>query len=209
MEPIIESASPKKTENIVRKLEKQIEEQSKQINQLLALLASQNAPRTSSQQSDMVTIVHLVQRAEGLATYMKLSNLEISMSDFGEERTVTRQQFEEMIGKYRHWFNSGMLSVGVGHEDAAQRYGLKTAKDYPISSDFVKNLGTIEMQALENIFSKLPVEGKAFIIGYWKRKIIANDPLFKDIRKIETLNRLCGGELRQTIEELSAEKKNS
>lgn len=192
------------SEQVVQ-LQKKMEEQGKQIEQLLALLSMGGGRPQERSLSDMVTIVHLVQRAEGLATYIKLSNLEISMSDFGEERTVTRQQFEEMIGKYRSWFNSGMISVGVGHEDAAKRYGLKTAKDYPLDSDFIKRLGTMPMEDLTMVFPKLPEEGKSFIIGYWRRKIIENNPQFKDLGKIETLNRLCNGELRQLIDEIGQE----
>ena len=48
---------------------------------------------------------------------------------------------------------------------------------------------------LENFYNKLCDGHKAFIIEYWKRKLLAKspDPKFKDMRKIEALNRISHG----------------
>lgn len=201
----------------VAELNKQLEDmqaafakQNEQVQMLLNMMSMMGGSvvnkNGNSALTDEVKIVNLVQRAQGLATYIKLSNLEIAMTDFGEERIVTVQQFEEMVSKYRNWFNTGMISVAAGYEKVAERYGLKTAKDYPIDSDFIRELGDMPMNKIEEVYPKLPESGKDFILGLWNRKVIEGDPKFRDIRKIETLNRLSDGALDQVIVELKQKK---
>lgn len=185
-----------------------------QIDMLMKLVAANNtqpqaaAPAPSqTDPNSFIKIVHLVQRGPGLSTYMKIGNVDFILTEFGEERYLTVQQFEEMLGKYRRWFDSGMLSVAAGYDEVAARYGLKTAKDYPMDSEFVKNLGALRMEEIERMYERLPESGKEFIISYWKRKIIAGDPKFKDARKIEVLNRISDGAMDNVLVDLRAEKK--
>lgn len=196
-----------KTDNIDAKLEK--------LTDLMAtfmqtMITSQNnqGDRSASgnAEPDTVRIVHLVERAPGLTTYMKLSNTEIIFRKFGEERSVNFQAFQELVGKYRKWFDMGIISIAAGYEDLAERYGLNTAKNYPMDSEFVKKLGDVSMYELEDVFPKLPEAGKDFVLSYWNRKIIEGDPNFKDSRKIETLNRLSGDCMTPTLRAISLEK---
>lgn len=180
-------------------------EQNKLLMQALSGMsgqANQSVNAVQSNLKDEVKIVHLVQRARGLSTYMKLSNLEVILTEFGEERYLTVQQFEEMLGKYRRWFDSGMLSLAAGYEDVARRYALKTAAQYPMDSEFVKNLGNMGMDAIADMYKKLPESGKEFIISYWKQKIIEEDMNFKDINKITILNNISNGGLENVLIEM-------
>lgn len=188
-------------------LKEQIKQQNAQIALLLQMMQQTQSNTTNmTSYGQTVKIIHLVQRAPGLTTYIQLSNLVITMSDFGEERTLNLQQFEELIGKYRSWFNTGMISVAAGYEDVASTYGLKTAKDYPIDSSFIKDLGTMDMQTLEDVFPKLPQSGKDFIVSYWNRKAMAKDPAFCNIRKLETLDRISDGGCQQVLVDLKNKK---
>lgn len=174
---------------------------------MMASQSNQDAkPASESTEPDTVRIVHLVERAPGLTTYMKLSNTEVIFRKFGEERSLNFQAFQELVGKYRKWFDMGIISIAAGYEDLAERYGLNTAKNYPMDSEFVKKLGDVSMYELENIFPKLPEAGKDFVLSYWNRKVIEGDPNFKDARKIETLNRLSGECMTPTLRALSLEK---
>ena len=153
-----------------------------------------------------IKIVHLVQRAPGLSTYIKLSNLEIILTEFGEERYLTLQQFEEMVGKYRRWFDSGMISLADGYDDIARRYGLKTARSYPMDSYFIANMGTLSMDDIEKMYDRLPLSGKEFIISYWTRKVIEGDPNFKDRRKLEALDRISDGGMESILIDVKNQK---
>ena len=85
------------------------------------------------------------------------------------------------------------MSVANGYESIAKKYGLKTAKDYPMNSEFIQRLGTLSIADIESMYEKLPESGRDFILSYWARKVEAGDSKFKDIRKLESLNRMSNG----------------
>lgn len=217
----VEKTEEKIVEKVVEKVVENPESQ-KRIDELEAKLATMmdlmtkmmaNGGATVSQPiapvsnlQNEVKIVHLVQRAPGLSTYIKLSNLEVILTEFGEERYLTIQQFEEMLGKYRRWFDSGMISLADGYEDIARRYGLKTANNYPLDSYFISNMGTLPMAEIEKMYDRLPTSGKDFIISHWMQKVIEGDLNFKDVRKIETLDRISNGAMENVLVELKRKK---
>ncbi len=196
---------PSGAENVQRDqdiegLRLQVQSLIEQNKMLMQALANSNMPASQTNNlSNEVKIVHLISRAEGLSTYMKLSNLEVNLTKFGEERYLTLQQFEEMVGKFRKWFDNGIISLAAGYDDLARRYALKTADSYPMTSDFVQSLGTKKMDEIEMIYNKLPSAGKEFIIDYWKRKIIEGDLNFKNINKVTMLNNISNGAMESVI----------
>ena len=198
--PNEEEVSKENTENAKIKA---LEDEIAQLKQLL-LGTLPGAHSASSNTSDHIKIVHLVNRADGLCTLISLSNLEIALRYFGEERSLSTQQFEELVGKYRSWFNLGILAVHGDYEDKASHYGLNTAAHYPINSGFYAELGSKTMAEIEDIYPRLPEAGKDSLISYWVRKARQGENKFADIRKLETLNRLSDGALTQLISELNA-----
>lgn len=175
-------------------------------NELLMKMLMNNNSNVSTVQApnslvQEATLVHLVERAPGLSTHIELSNTTIDMSAFGEERILDRRQCEEIAGKYRKFFERGIIAFGADGEELASRFGLKSLKDYSYinkNKDFVKQLGRLSTIELENLWNKLAEGHKKFIIEYFKRKIVENDPAFKDIHKVELLNRLSGGAMSGT-----------
>lgn len=215
-----EKTEEKVVEKIVEKVvenpesQKRIEELEAKLATMMDLMTKFMANGTQTTQviaptsnlQNEVKIVHLVQRAPGLSTYIKLSNLDVILTEFGEERYLTIQQFEEMLGKYRRWFDSGMVSLADGYEDVARRYGLKTANNYPLDSYFISNMGTLPMAEIEKMYDRLPISGKDFIISHWMQKVIDGDLNFKDVRKIETLDRISNGAMENVLIELKRKK---
>ena len=119
-----------------KELRNQLKEQKSQIDQIMEMLkasAAQTVPAKTVKDTEIpqdVTVVHLVQRAPGLSTYIHLSNIDLVMTAFGEEFTLTPQQFDELAGKYRTLFESGILAVGDKCEYYARRKKLKCAGTY-------------------------------------------------------------------------------
>lgn len=174
-----------------------------QIEMLTKLIAA-NAATTNAPPSnplyDRVKIVHLIERAPDLYTDIKLDTTSIRFSSFGEERSITYQQAEELAGKCRKLFNRGEIAFGAENSDIAERFGLKSVKDYAfMGSDFVKRLGTMNVYELEDIYNKLCDGHKKFVIEYFKRKIIDGDPAFNEIHKIELLQRLSNGAMSDCL----------
>lgn len=153
------------------------------------------------------TLVHLVERIPGCTTHIELSNITIDMSAFGEERILDRRQCEEVAGKYRKWFEKGIIAFGADGEELASRFGLKSVNDYSyINKNFVKQLGGLSLIELENLWNKLCEGHKKFIIEYFKRGVVKGDPAFKDIHKIELLNRLSKGAMSGTTLDFERER---
>ena len=156
--------------------------------------------------NEEITLVHLKEHAQGLTTHIELSNLTIDMSAFGEERTLDRRQAEELAGKYRKFFDRGVIAFGSGSEHLAGKFGLKSVSDYSyINKDFLKKLGTLSLVELENLYNKLSDGHKQFVIEYFKRKIIEKDPNFNNIHKIEMLNRISDGAMSGTTLDMKRE----
>ena len=156
--------------------------------------------------NDEVTLVHLIENAPGLTTHIELSNITMDLSAFGEERTLDRRQAEEISGKYRKWFEKGIIAFGANGDELASKFGLKSVNDYSyINKNFVKQLGSLSLLELENLYKKVGDGHKKFIISYFKRKIVEGDPAFKDVHKIEMLNRVSGGAMSGTTLDLQRE----
>lgn len=146
-----------------------------------------------------VKLIHLIECAPGLNTHIELSNITMDMNAFGEERILDLRQAEEIAGKYRKFFEKGIIAFGTDGDELASRFGLKSVKDYAyINKNFVKQLGGLSLIELENLWNKLSDGHKKFVIEYFKRKTVEGDPAFKDIHKVELLNRLSGGAMSGT-----------
>ena len=180
-------------------LKKQNEGLANRVDELLKALANVRSPEPvvinapTNSLNDEVKIVHLVQCASGLKDIIHLTGLDVTMSEFGEERTLDRRQAEELVGKCRFLFDEGIIAFGSGNEELARKLAVKTVGDYKyMNSEFVRNLATISARDLEDLYTKVCDGHKQFIIEYFKRKIIEKDPLFMDMSKIDVLNRLSG-----------------
>ena len=183
-------------------------EQNQMLIQMLAERGVSVAPVVNDKNSlnEKVVLVHLKENAPGLTTHIELSNLTIDMSAFGEERTLDRRQAEELAGKYRKFFDRGVIAFGSGSEHLASKFGLKSVNDYSyVNKDFVKKLGTLSLVELENLYNKLSDGHKQFVIEYFKRKILEKDPNFNDIHKIEMLNRVSNGAMSGTTLDMKRE----
>ena len=183
-------------------------EQNQMLIQMLSERGVNVAPVVNDKNSlnEEVVLVHLKENAPGLTTHIELSNLTIDMSAFGEERTLDRRQAEELAGKYRKFFDRGVIAFGSGSEHLASKFGLKSISDYSyVNKDFVKKLGTLSLVELENLYNKLSDGHKQFVIEYFKRKILEKDPNFNNIHKIEMLNRVSDGAMSGTTLDMKRE----
>ena len=70
-------------------------------------------------------------------------------------------------------------------------------------SNFLTKLKTMNVTELEDIWNKLNWGHRDFIVSYFKRKFIEKDPAFRDIYKLQTLNRLSDNSLANEIQELT------
>jgi len=171
-----------------------------------------NPNKYSVSSTDEITFVHMVQRADGLYTYIKLSNLELNLSMIGELFRLPRLQADEFVGKYRNWFDQGIFAVY--NDDISVRYGktkkIKPASLFEYSKHNFQSIGELGYNELEDFVNLLAPAHKENVIEYFKQKVYEamadpknKDIHFCDLRKLEILNRLSGCDsLKYEIEDL-------
>ena len=186
-----------------KKYEDKIASLEGQIALLMNMIQMQNAnqkPAEVNPLTKVVTIIHLYDRYPGLTTHIQLTNRSFDMVSFGEKRTLDLREAEELVGKYRKLFERGILVFADGCEDIAERFNLNTIKAFSYAdSQFVTRLAGLSVYELESLYNSVAHGTKQFILEYFKRKWIANDPNFRDIHKIELLNRLSDGAMKDII----------
>lgn len=153
------------------------------------------------------TDVTLVYCSDSLG-YAKISNMEINCTKYGEEFVMTRSQFDELVGKYRSWFDRGVFAVSYKNADIASAKGVFTDKELGLDVATLHAIGKMSARELENLWNGLRlVSLKESIVCYYKRKFIEGDPAFQNREKIDLLNRLTDGGFKREQDELSGRYK--
>lgn len=193
---------------------KRIEQLEAQIELLTKMLMNQQGLNQQSVQAqaarkidDEVTVVHLVQRVSGLRTHIQLSNMTIDFRNFGEERVLPLMVFEELVGKYRSWFEKGILAPGPEADDIARRYGLKVSTDFGVNKELIQKIPYMSLIELEEFYESVGQAHRDFILEQFRRGCVNKDPKYKDIHKLEMLNRISNGALDSVLLDITVERK--
>jgi len=141
-----------------------------------------------------IILVHNRELIGGLSTSLRLNGLNIDFHTLGEQRVLTWQQAEECVSKYFNWFKKGIILLGPGCEDLAERYNVPCVKREcnNISKDDIKTIYQKNDRELEELLASLSEDDKKFVFSYWLGKCYENDANFVNRSKIEFLNRLSG-----------------
>ena len=193
---------------------KRIEQLEAQIELLTKMLMNQQGLNQQSVQAqaarkidDEVTVVHLVQRDSGLRTHIQLSNMTIDFRNFGEERVLPLMVFEELVGKYRSWFEKGILAPGPEAGDVARRYGLRVSTDFGVNKELIQKIPYMSLIELEEFYESVGQAHRDFILEQFRRGCVNKDPKYKDIHKLEMLNRISNGALDSVLLDITVERK--
>jgi hypothetical protein len=146
-----------------------------------------------------VTLVYL----SNSMGYIKTANTEIHMNVYGEEFTLSKSQFDEVAGKYRRWFERGILAVSYKNMDVAVAKGLPTDVDLALTKEKLNSVGSMSVNEIENLWNSITLNQKHCLAAHVKRKIIGGDPVYQDRAKIDLFNRLTNGAFRREQDEAS------
>lgn len=195
----------KTTENIIDEKEELL----KKIAELEAKLAEKSnsasvAPTVSFTMPS--TDVRLKYMADSLGV-IQITNLELNCTRYGEEFTLSRQQFDEVVGKYRSWFDSGILAVAPRDIEVAASKGVRTSDEYTLSADTLNRLGSMSVAEIERLWNSVTTDShKLSIVSFFKRKFMeGKEPGYRDQAKVDLLNRLTKGGLKREAVEISGQ----
>ena len=162
------------------------DESSARTDKLLEILANRK-------QDKEVVIVHNREIIGGGSTAIKLTGLVINFHKLGEERVLNWQQFEECVSKYRRFFDKEIILLSSDYQEIAERYSIpcvQRGSNKRFTRDELTKINTLDVHALEDYYTSLTKQDKAFLGSYWLGQCYEKAPGFYDRYKIELLNRL-------------------
>lgn len=182
--------------------DKEIEELKGQVASLTSLITQLLSGQANNNTSvrDDVTLVYM---SESLG-YIEAGNVKLNCTKFKESFTLSRYDFDAIVGKYRKWFEDGILAVSARDYKIAQDKGLKTENEYFLTKDIMESIPVCTAAELEEIWHKANTkEQKYSICEYYKAHLIEGDTRFNNREKVELLNRLTNGGFRREVKEVS------
>jgi len=179
--------------------------------QIKSLLSAQNqvANPIIDDVNRWVKIIHLQEMAEGLTTNIKLSTRNLDFTFFGEDRDVRFTEFQEIVGKYKHYFADNIIALSTKDNDLVEKYRLPKAEDTILKASHLANLPYLSLEELETLYNSVADGHKRLITrrwayGYYELK----DPAYADKKKVDLLNELSGGALQNLLTELVEKRKH-
>ena len=152
-------------------------------------LSEKEGKKTVAAPSGDVTLVYL---SDSPGILNKVPGLTLRCGHYGEEFTLSRSQFDQIVGQYREWFNKGILAVSRDNVDVAAKKGLKTQDEYALKPEQLKRIGTMPIEELKKLWAACKTENERLcIIFYYKRKFIeGKEPGFREAERVLAMNSL-------------------
>lgn len=165
--------------------------------------------RPASTANDNVKIVWLC-AYDGVMN--KVPGITLSCHKYGETFTLSRQQFDAIVGEYHHWFDKGMLAVHHDNIDVAAEKGLKTEDEYALSAKKLERLGSMSPADIRKLWEECGANvdrdvanaQRLSIVSFYKRKFLeGKEPGYRDSDRVLELNKLTKQGLKREAVEIS------
>ena len=162
---------------------------------------AKSAPAYSPMNGD-VTLVYLSD-APGIIN--KVPGIVLNCGYYGEEFTLSRHQFDAIVGVYRKWFDMGILAVSRDNIDVAAKKGLKTQDEYYLKPGTLQSIGTMPVESLKKLWNDCKNDNERLsIVSYYKRKFIeGKEPGFHETERVLAMNTLTKQGLKREALEIS------
>lgn len=184
----------KESDKKIAELERRLEEKS-------ASASAMPAHPTSTGLGD-VTVVYL---SDSPGVINRVPNLELRCGTYGEEFTLPRAQFDQLVGLYRPWFNKGILAVSRDNIDVAARKGLRTQDEFSLKPSQLKRIGVMPIPELRKLWDSCVNDNERMcIVTYYKRKFIeGKEPGYREAERVLLMNTLTKQGLKREAIEIS------
>ena len=138
--------------------------------------------------------------------HLATAHVDLTFNRWGEEFTLSRSQFDEVVGKYRSWFDDGILAVSGDTEEGirvAAAKGIKTHKEFYLDAKKLESIGKMSVPQIEDLWEHTTLQKhNESIVTFVKRKFIEGDPAYCNREKIDLFNRLTNGAFTREQDEL-------
>lgn len=182
-------------EDVVTENENIVTTSVEQVSPFVANLQGVQMPRK-------IKIYHMQELIGGTVTYIKLSKTTRSLTKMGELMTLDLDDFEELVGKYRHYFDKGILALSASDMDYAEMYDLpiydqKTKAQY--NSQVLRDVVNYSYDKLREFYNSLSENNKNSFLNYWLGQVYEKTPGYYNDEKLRWLNSISGLEVFSPI----------
>ena len=149
-----------------------------------------------------VTVYHTQEMSHNLSTYIKLSTTKRNLRKAGEAVRFSINDFEELVGVYRRYFDKEILAVSVKDVDFAELYGLPIWDEKNKSvftSKVLKEVSSYNSEQLRDFYNKLSEASKSSFLAFWLGKVYSKEKGFYDVEKIGWLKNIANTNIFDAI----------
>ena len=167
------------------------------------LLKAQSAPTVQQAYPAITSDVTLVYASTSPGyLFVEGSGLSLHCTKYGETFSLSRSQLDALVGKYRAWFDQGILALADKDAAIAAEKGVYTFTQLKLGADTLNRLGRMTASELETLWESLSMDSqKESLVLFYKQKFIEGAAGYNDRSKIDMLNRLTNnGFSREAIE---------
>lgn len=186
----------------MRLMQEQMQKQMDMINTLSSQKPTVEVKDTSVvDMNGWVDIVHLQQASSGGSTHIEIPSRTIDFYNFGEVRSIRYSEFQELIGKYKSWFDKNIIALSAKDSALALKEGLVTDDQIPLKRSQVESLMNLTLEELEKLYNSLSESHKRFITRSWAYGYYEIGDGYKNGIKIELLNKLSNGAMENILKD--------
>ena len=149
-----------------------------------------------------ITVYHTQEMSHNLSTYIKLSTTKRNLRRAGEIVRFSLNDFEELVGEYRRFFEKGILAVSIKDADFADLYNLpiwdeKNKSVY--TSKILKEVVSYDVNKLRDFYNNLSEDNKHSFLSFWLGKVYSKEQGFYDVEKIGWLKNIANTNIFDAI----------
>lgn len=149
-----------------------------------------------------ITVYHTQEMSHNLSTYIKLSTTKRNLRRAGEVVRFSLNDFEELVGEYRRFFEKGILAVSIKDADFADLYSLpiwdeKNKSVY--TSKILKEVSSYDVNQLRDFYNNLSEDNKHSFLAFWLGKVYSKEKGFYDVEKIGWLKNIANTNIFDAI----------
>lgn len=176
-------------ENEVKNLQSQIDKLEGMLQGFMN--ASNNQPQfidTTSKMDKPCTIVHLLECPPGLPTVIHVNGIPQYFTRFGETRTFRFSEIQNIVSKYRDWFERGIFTFGEDIADKQDELGIHVvANQIPVST--YNKIEKLSNDDFESLIKKISDVQRINFVRTWMQRYEAKKPGYDNLDKIRILNK--------------------
>lgn len=151
------------------------------------------------------TLIHLVECHPSLPTTIKVNNNEIRFTKFGEQRTFRFFDMQDIISRYREWFERGIFTLGNDCDDFKNEFGINFF-DMPMPINKYNTIAELPITEFKRIVSNMNYNQSVFLAKTWVDRYQKHIRGYDNIEKIRILNKKTNGFMKEFISTLLEEE---